>query len=1077
MKNLFKLIGIVALVAVIGFSMAACDNGTGGGKPQTLTYTGTSGGTAYTLKITENTARYAAQSGDDYELTAGSMKSSGTVQNVEGGELTLKPSNADTTFTASVSGSSLTALNGTITWTNNTTADAPGAFTGGNQNADTMKWTTVDASGIFGDNTIKSIAYGNGTFIAGTEYGKKIAYSNDNGATWTEININSVFDDSTDGISVIAYGGGKFIAGSSYGKLAYSMDGVTWIKAYTGAFSYAIESIAWGNDVFVAGGSSGTILYSEDGINWTGGAMGGGISGIKWTNESPFSSSSIINAVAFGNGTFVVGGGKDIYMSREPQLAVTTDGKTWTGIDLSKIFIYDISIVAFGNGKFVAGDGSGAIATSTDGKNWTAVSSPYGYYFNTIAFGNGTFVAGDYNGNIMTSTNGTSWTPVSYGILGKDKYDSSIGNSAIVYGNGTFVAVGNEGKIAYSKVTGTDSNQQITTYTGTSDGETYVLKITGNAANNTAQSGDAYELTSWSKKSTGTVQSAAGGVLTLKPSNAATTFTAAISGKNLTALNGTITWTDNTTDDAPGTFNGGNQNGGNMIWTAGNTDNVFNYTNVAANYTYKTNIETVAYGNGKFIAVDDRGQMAYSSDKGATWTGVADNKFDNHTIYSIAYGNGMFVGGSNDGITYSSDGGVSWTFSEISSFYGSVSAIVYDGSKFVAASYYIFTSTDAKNWTYVRDSNFSASVIAYGNNMFVAGGSKGKMWISTNGTTWTAVADSKLDDDIKSIAYGNNKFIAASNNNVAVSTNGTTWTKIDVSSIFTGGINAIAYGNNKFIVVGYNGKMASSTNGTAWIAENSSFGSGIDNHIRAIAYGSGTFVAVGDGGKIRYSNDGGDDGGTPPTITTTTLPNGTVGTAYSQILTASGDTPITWTRDSGTLPGGLTLSSAGVISGTPTTAGTFTFTVKAANAKGSITKSLTITIVAGGIPTSGGTFTLTGIPSEYNGKYAIFLSDLVDDNFLLIGAQLDYSKEEFTYCEISNGRVSLPMWKCPTDDNDDIIDIEPYSGNDMVTFIIMINASSDYTDDAPALAFFETAVAFSSGNATRSWSQADTIYD
>jgi len=40
---------------------------------------------------------------------------------------------------------------------------------------------------------------------------------------------------------------------------------------------------------------------------------------------------------------------------------------------------------------------------------------------------------------------------------------------------------------------------------------------------------------------------------------------------------------------------------------------------------------------------------------------------------------------------------------------------------------------------------------------------------------------------------------------------------------------------------------------------------------------------------------GGDgDGGTAPTITTATLPNGTVGTAYSQTLAATGDTPITW---------------------------------------------------------------------------------------------------------------------------------------------------------------------------------------
>ena len=83
----------------------------------------------------------------------------------------------------------------------------------------------------------------------------------------------------------------------------------------------------------------------------------------------------------------------------------------------------------------------------------------------------------------------------------------------------------------------------------------------------------------------------------------------------------------------------------------------------------------------------------------------------------------------------------------------------------------------------------------------------------------------------------------------------------------------------------------------------------------------------------------------PPTITTTVLPNGTVNAAYNQTLTATGDTPITWTLDSGTLPDGLGLSSGGVISGTPTAAGTFDFTVKAANGVSpDATKALSIII-------------------------------------------------------------------------------------------------------------------------------------
>lgn len=81
-----------------------------------------------------------------------------------------------------------------------------------------------------------------------------------------------------------------------------------------------------------------------------------------------------------------------------------------------------------------------------------------------------------------------------------------------------------------------------------------------------------------------------------------------------------------------------------------------------------------------------------------------------------------------------------------------------------------------------------------------------------------------------------------------------------------------------------------------------------------------------------------------PIITTTSLPNGNVGSAYSQNLAATGDTPVTWSLSAGSLPIGLNLSSDGTISGTPTASGTYNFTVLAENAGGSDTLAFTITI-------------------------------------------------------------------------------------------------------------------------------------
>lgn len=82
---------------------------------------------------------------------------------------------------------------------------------------------------------------------------------------------------------------------------------------------------------------------------------------------------------------------------------------------------------------------------------------------------------------------------------------------------------------------------------------------------------------------------------------------------------------------------------------------------------------------------------------------------------------------------------------------------------------------------------------------------------------------------------------------------------------------------------------------------------------------------------------------TPPSITTTILPNSIIETPYSQCLSATGTMPITWSIESGSLPNALFLTGD-IISGTPSTAGTFNFTVKATNSVGNDTKQLSITI-------------------------------------------------------------------------------------------------------------------------------------
>ena len=96
----------------------------------------------------------------------------------------------------------------------------------------------------------------------------------------------------------------------------------------------------------------------------------------------------------------------------------------------------------------------------------------------------------------------------------------------------------------------------------------------------------------------------------------------------------------------------------------------------------------------------------------------------------------------------------------------------------------------------------------------------------------------------------------------------------------------------------------------------------------------------------------------PLTITTNSLPNATAGSAYSQAFAAIGGvSPYTWSVALGTLQPGLSLSAAGVLSGTPTQGGTSNFTVRVADAQGSIaTKVFTLTVT---VPPA--TLSITGL--------------------------------------------------------------------------------------------------------------------
>ena len=83
--------------------------------------------------------------------------------------------------------------------------------------------------------------------------------------------------------------------------------------------------------------------------------------------------------------------------------------------------------------------------------------------------------------------------------------------------------------------------------------------------------------------------------------------------------------------------------------------------------------------------------------------------------------------------------------------------------------------------------------------------------------------------------------------------------------------------------------------------------------------------------------------GTAATIAGTP-PAGAVGAPYSYGFTLGGTLPVSAEVTSGSPPPGLALSPTGALAGTPTAAGTFTFTIRASNPYGSADATVTVTI-------------------------------------------------------------------------------------------------------------------------------------
>ena len=181
------------------------------------------------------------------------------------------------------------------------------------------------------------------------------------------------------------------------------------------------------------------------------------------------------------------------------------------------------------------------------------------------------------------------------------------------------------------------------------------------------------------------------------------------------------------------------------------------------------NLARITYGDGLFVATGAFATIMTSRD-GVRWAVTAPGNLDAlnpmNEIDAVAYGNGRFVAvGQLRGITLTSLDGISWT-GRTTGTSGGLRGVACGQGLFVAVGREgaVATSPDGVSWT-ARTSGTTSDLmdVTYGRGLFVAVGERGTTLTSSDGVKWI-LQPSATANNLNGIAFGNGRFIAVGDN-------------------------------------------------------------------------------------------------------------------------------------------------------------------------------------------------------------------------------------------------------------------------------------------------------------------------
>ncbi len=455
--------------------------------------------------------------------------------------------------------------------------------------------------------------------------------------------------------------------------------------------------------------------------------------------------------------------------------------------------------------RAIAVGDNGSIYSSTNGLNWSKVTSGTTEWLRGVAFGNGAYVAVGENGKILRSTSGNTWNSINSGTTAHLNRVRYLGSA----GSGQFIAVGDRG-VALSSSTGTAP------WISLASGTTNALY---DVAMNDA------------------------GLLLVGDEEIRFRPTGSSSWTNHIALptNAPPAWV----------YLSAYGNGGSFL-VAGRTGLLLKGTNLSgADVHWQLSPDSshawlwdVTVQKGIYVAVGDLATIQTSLD-GILWarevvpvphTNTVLLGVGGHTNLLLAVGNAGTVlvsyagltnmpvtnyAGTNIVVTNSTFETLGLVWSQLPGFTtNSLQGVAGAEGLFVVTGEAgrIFTSLDGTNWTprVSPTTNFLSS-IAIGPNACVAVGEKGTLLrAGPDAAQWVAVGLGRTDWFYRVRWLADHFVVVGQNGTIYTSPDATNWTSRTSGS--TRWLTDVAHLNGQWFVTGYQGTLLTSTNLENWTA-------------------------------------------------------------------------------------------------------------------------------------------------------------------------------------------------------------------------------------------------------------------